>query len=258
MKTTYVTLKPDMARAYREKLKRNTRRVIKWPKWLDPALTDTSLERIAEIINSNKYRGVVKRGRCDGIENQFRCPYGCPGDQLILGTTWSVPKELDHLKPTELPVGYLAGLPVMTTSGTGAAFNPIPIWSYFDGYKKPEGFGKLRPGRFLPNKLRDRMPRETLEIVRAEMVQDITEKDAVMEGVSTIHVEIPPGPSNDFEGDYRFEYVDYMNPGEFAGWNGDAGSLFSARESFQSLWDSINAARGYSWDSNPWVWVLGW
>jgi len=22
------------------------------------------------------------------------------------------------------------------------------------------------------------------------------------------------------------------------------------------LWDSINAARGYSWDSNPWVWVV--
>jgi len=25
---------------------------------------------------------------------------------------------------------------------------------------------------------------------------------------------------------------------------------------FQHLWDSINAKRGYSWDSNPWVWVV--
>lgn len=26
--------------------------------------------------------------------------------------------------------------------------------------------------------------------------------------------------------------------------------------SFQPLWDSINAKRGYSWQSNPWVWVI--
>ncbi len=25
---------------------------------------------------------------------------------------------------------------------------------------------------------------------------------------------------------------------------------------FQTLWDSINAKRGYSWESNPWVWAL--
>lgn len=27
-------------------------------------------------------------------------------------------------------------------------------------------------------------------------------------------------------------------------------------EQFVSLWDSINAKRGFSWDSNPWVWVV--
>ena len=25
---------------------------------------------------------------------------------------------------------------------------------------------------------------------------------------------------------------------------------------FAKLWDSINAKRGYSWKSNPWVWVV--
>jgi hypothetical protein len=29
------------------------------------------------------------------------------------------------------------------------------------------------------------------------------------------------------------------------------------RENFISLWDSINAKRGYGWASNPWVWVIG-
>jgi len=26
---------------------------------------------------------------------------------------------------------------------------------------------------------------------------------------------------------------------------------------YRDLWDSINAKRGFSWESNPWVWVLG-
>ena len=26
---------------------------------------------------------------------------------------------------------------------------------------------------------------------------------------------------------------------------------------YRLLWDSINAKRGYSWDSNPWVWAVG-
>jgi hypothetical protein len=30
----------------------------------------------------------------------------------------------------------------------------------------------------------------------------------------------------------------------------------AARDCVRALWDSLNAKRGYSWDSNPWVWVL--
>jgi hypothetical protein len=28
------------------------------------------------------------------------------------------------------------------------------------------------------------------------------------------------------------------------------------KRSFAALWDSINAKRGYGWESNPWVWVV--
>jgi uncharacterized protein YhfF len=27
-------------------------------------------------------------------------------------------------------------------------------------------------------------------------------------------------------------------------------------EEFHKLWDSINAKRGYSWESDPWVWII--
>jgi hypothetical protein len=58
-------------------------------------------------------------------------------------------------------------------------------------------------------------------VVRVERVQDISEEDAKAEGVGNII----------FQG-------------------------LTRRDLFASLWDSINAKRGYGWDANPWVWVV--
>lgn len=69
--------------------------------------------------------------------------------------------------------------------------------------------------------------RITLEIVnvRVERVQDISHNDSIAEGIK-----------------------------ECRGHNVD--DCECAIVSFQKLWDSINAKRGYPWDSNPYVWVL--
>ena len=66
--------------------------------------------------------------------------------------------------------------------------------------------------------------RITLEItgLRVERLQDITEEDAVTEG-------LPPREQTGFD---------------------------TARYRYHILWDSLNAKRGYAWDSNPWVWVI--
>ena len=58
--------------------------------------------------------------------------------------------------------------------------------------------------------------------VRVERVQDISEEDAIAEG-------IPRGA------------VQYCG---------------HAIRLFRDLWDSINAKRGYPWEVNPWVWVV--
>jgi hypothetical protein len=62
--------------------------------------------------------------------------------------------------------------------------------------------------------------RITLEVtdVRVERVQNITDEDALAEGV-------------DQDG-------------------------YIPRVQFKNLWDSINAKRGAGWDVNPWVWVI--
>lgn len=88
------------------------------------------------------------------------------------------------------------------------------------------GKPKIRPSIHMPRWA----SRITLEVtsVRAERVQAITEKDADAEG---------------------FPSVILHGAIEFAGG-------MSARASFAELWDQLNAARGFSWASNPWVFVV--
>ena len=86
--------------------------------------------------------------------------------------------------------------------------------------------GRWRPSIFM-HRWACRLEGE-LTAVRVERVQDITEADSIAEGVKKV-------------GAY---------------WHGAGIARPTAREAFQDLWDSINAARGYGWESNPFVWVL--
>lgn len=69
--------------------------------------------------------------------------------------------------------------------------------------------------------------RITLEVteIRAEQVQDISDRDCVLEGCC-IQSKLPGDEEYSFRGGYR------------------------------ALWDSINAKRGFAWESNPWVFAI--
>jgi len=84
--------------------------------------------------------------------------------------------------------------------------------------------------------------RITLEVVcvTAERLQDITEEDAIAEGVEGIL---------DSDGIMFYKDYNYAPNHPF--------NTAYARVSFQRLWESLNAARGYGWDANPWVWRVG-
>jgi hypothetical protein len=228
MKTTYTTFKREMARTYAEGRKRMTRRVSKFQPPSDARNVSFQFSR-----RNDRWECHFEDagGRLGGAGLKY--PYGKPGDQLILGTTWATLEKYDNRKPSDLPTEEMQP----STPGSVIRWEPIPIWSYFNSDEKPEGFGKLRPGRFLPGFLRGRMPRETLKIIRAELVQDITDEEAILEGI----FETPRDPGFDCWSTHGMrEY--YPTP----------------RAAFKALWESINAGRGYSWDSNQWVWVLGW
>ncbi len=142
------------------------------------------------------------------------CPFGGPGDVLVPLTTWSVHADLDQFKPTELPVQE-------------------PIWSHWSSDEPAEN-GKHRPGMFLPLFLRDQLPRLPVKRVWVERVQDISEAEAIAEGIEVISELGREGSPL-----YRNYLCDVPDR--------------SARYSFRTLWDSLYAAKGLGWADNPWV-----
>jgi hypothetical protein len=84
--------------------------------------------------------------------------------------------------------------------------------------------------------------------VRVERLRDISEKDAIAEGIeiepcSGYNQLNPPDPK------YMGKKYDYPK-----GYKGQRSTMLVPIESFKSLWRSIN---GYdSWEANPWVWVV--
>jgi len=97
-----------------------------------------------------------------------------------------------------------------------------------------EGGGSAwRPSIFMPRWA----SRITLEItnVSVERLHDISEKDCNAEGVPY------------FDGVFAYAKISPMSVFE---------RLLYYQGKFKELWDSINAKRGYPWDSNPWVWVV--
>lgn len=85
--------------------------------------------------------------------------------------------------------------------------------------------------------------RITLELtaVRVERLNDITEMDAEAEGVEKNEGLNPWTPEDGW-----LKYPLDENLEDFP--------AFTAKESYRTLWESINGAG--SWASNPWVWVL--
>lgn len=76
----------------------------------------------------------------------------------------------------------------------------------------------------------------TVTGVRVERLQDISEQDAIAEGIDY---------GLDF---YSTVYRDYSSPDKW---------FFKAVDSYRTLWDSINGKKeGATWSDNPWVWVV--
>lgn len=108
-------------------------------------------------------------------------------------------------------------------------------------WKPGEAPTRWRPSIFMPRWA----SRLTLPVigVRCERLRDISEADAVAEGVG-----------HGWKGSWP-DYGSLHRQGEVMV---AERTQDTARMSFATLWDTLNAKRGFGWEANPWVVVIEW
>lgn len=192
MKERPILFSGPMVRALLNGSKTQTRRVVKGqaPEWLRPGMFTP--EYVADPGNS-------------------LCPYGAPGDRLWVRETWGLSAYFDDTD-------------WLSESIVGQSQDLTASWRlrYAADYEGPTSRGEYphwRPSIHMPRWV----SRLTLEVteVRIERVQDISEAEAIAEGVI---------PSASCE------------------------SVRAHVDAFEELWCDINGAE--SWSANPWVWVV--
>ncbi len=197
MKEHPILFNGEMVRALLDGRKTQTRRVFKPHRMFAKRI----IEQV--IMSSGGANYWIKNYLRTGLLR--KCPYGVPGDRLWVRETWAIRD---------------CGAKVSVKAEAWPDCWPIQRLEYPATQKKDHRSNK-RPSIFMPRWA----CRTILEVtdVRVERVQDISEDDAINEGIE------------------KWEVYD--------------GSLTPVRI-FRDLWESINAKRGFGWDKNPWVWVV--
>lgn len=149
------------------------------------------------------------------------CPYGVPGDRLWVKETLQYTLLETQVGSNPADVLSLWG---HIYAADGVEVGPIPD-------RLPENFKDL-PNKTVPSIFMPRWASRiilTLEDVRVQRLQDISEADALAEGV--------------FGDEIFTENCVY------------AGDQIGPKECFANLWNSINGKK-HPWSENPWVWTL--
>lgn len=154
------------------------------------------------------------------IASEFN-PYGQPGDRLWVRETYAIVPRTAY----------------RCSDGVQQTLRPDDDHDaaiYREGWSRSRGGFRWRPSIHMPRWA----SRITLEIisVRVERLQDISEADAIAEGM---HADAGCRKDDDAAAFHRIGAV-----------RGDSFPI--AR--YAALWESINGPG--SWDANPWVWVV--
>jgi hypothetical protein len=206
MKERPILFSAPMVRALLDASKTQTRRVCK-------PMNAWVVKDCLEVRNVDGVLHHFLKGAQQPIE-RLRSPYGQPGDRLWVKETWS---EVGTMDPGLIVyrADYRACVP--------AQYQNLP----------PAAEIKWKPSLFM----RRTASRILLEVVsvRVERLQDISEADAVAEGV--------------------VKFSDNLING-IPGWKGypEAIPRPTAKDAYVDLWELINGIN--SWDVNPWVWVV--
>lgn len=208
MKETGIIMSGNHPRLVLDGIKTMTRRVIipqpdiEMDTWLEHPI----VSKLGEVYQVGE---VGRRWVVDKKGNPLKCPYGQVGDRLIIIEAWATEYQFDQLKPSEIP-------------------HTARIYYLCDDLRGFPFVGRRRSARFMCNWMSRARPEITE--VRVERLQEITEADAIAEGMIK-------GQTVKLEG-------------------GGMSWPQSCRGVFHLTWDFLNAKRGYGWDKNNWVWPI--
>jgi hypothetical protein len=197
-----------MVQAILEGRKTMTRRVVNFPEVWPDLLDDLHSKLVVKEKEVFDLKG----------ESRFalRDRFGKPGDVLWVRESWYTDWIYNRLSPSELDG---------------------ECKFYYHATLEKGSEGRLRPSIHMP-KAACRIFLKVVN-VRVERLQDISESDAIAEGIIT-KTEIT-GLVMGQKNDHHKNYVGHK-------------SWVLPKDSFKGLWKSINGIE--SWDANPWVWVV--
>jgi len=153
-----------------------------------------------------------------GDEEPLDCPYGQSGDELWVREAFRLPEEYKDRSPTEYLGGGSSSGWMWRFEADGAEYRGGEFHRQKD--RLTEWWGRLRPAIHMPRELcRLRL---RVEGVRVERVQNISDTDAVAEGIPSMAPQeasrIPAFKRkwNDIHGDGAWERNDWVWVIEFA------------------------------------------
>lgn len=220
-----ILFKAPMVRAILDGRKTQTRRVvthrdIAWHR----GSSDRDFASIGEFRDKLAYLAKYPGVSVGILKDRYKT-----GERLWVKESWRTGACFDNDSPKKIArdaaeIGYTAD----------ATHAPCPIWYVADGHHRQWGeddeadflgIGKVRPSMFMPRWA----SRITLDIksVRIERLNDISEQDAIAEGVSCEH-------------GYHYCPRCQVTP----------------RQLFRALWITINGEE--AWNDNPYVRVVEW
>ena len=235
LKERPILFQAPMVMAILAGVKTQTRRII-----LPQPLLRDSYDEMAKKLGLKPPKNIIGNLQWNDMVTGLRTslnPHGWIGDELwVREAAW-------YDKEPMLPTGFRC---FFADGHIKMQRNDYYGWAV--GGKEQAGFGhqeellnmnsdlKKRPSIHM-NRWASRIQLLILG-VRAERIQDITDKEILAEG-------IPPK-----WGDGKWHSL------RFPKLTKEIWDSKTSRQQWEYCWNSINAKRGFGWDVNPWVWVI--
>lgn len=222
MKRFPILFKGEMVRAILEGRKRQTRRIIKGTEFMRGEVT-------FEPLDGRSWR--CRWG--DPVEEEIvRCPYGTSGDQLWV-------REM--LRDSKDGWSYAADDALIKLAGDDPKVSEMLVWAH---HRERDYCPSIHMPKWAS--------RITLDVtnVRVEQLQSITGDEVILEGFQIPFDKATGHPL--LELGSRYAPAKYLTREQWKSGDGEAW----LRAHFASGWNVINAQRGFSWEKNPWVWIV--